>query len=249
MTKLTSQILSIAFCIALSSVVSFGQTELPITKEDFIRSVKLGKKEGKTATWFVDRVNKLKVDFLVTRREKQNLRRYGGYLGQSGLDDLIIALRVNYQAKERPSSSSAIDNRITDSPIVNSPGSIQAPGAKNVTIDLTRERRITPEQRYAIISVLREHKPEVTIYVITVGDRESRNYAEQIAQTVHSAGWHVEGVIWAQVIGAYGVQCNFADPEINKAIMLAFTRAGIKITGNIDVPYNPYPNAILIAQQ
>lgn len=86
-------ILTLSLVVGISSI--FGQTRPPITKEDFISSIKLGKKEHKKAESYIARIKELKVDFILTQRDKQALRRYGSYLGKNGLDDLITAVREN----------------------------------------------------------------------------------------------------------------------------------------------------------
>lgn len=94
----TARILLIVVFVGFGDLSSaLGQIEKPITRGNLISSVKLGKREGRTAAWYIELVKLYGVDFLLTRKDEQALRHYGNYLGKRGLDDLIEALRKTYQ--------------------------------------------------------------------------------------------------------------------------------------------------------
>lgn len=148
----------------------------------------------------------------------------------------------NDAPKQPPSTS----NSITNSPIVNSPNSVQNVGG-TVTINQGPQHRvITTEQHNAIAAVLKTHKPE-TVYVLIHGQEEPENYAEQIARAIEAGGWQAIVIGQSMIPVIYGVKCYSTDADVRGIISLAFQRAQIECIG-INRRYD-HPHAIVVGPQ
>jgi hypothetical protein len=180
--------LLIFLCVVFGTLSVYGQTEKPITKEDFFSSIKLGRKEGKTAERYIELVKQYKVNFLLTRKDKQALRLYGTYLGKSGLDSLILAVRDNYQPKRRPSAQPSISQTMTSSP-----GAIQAGGSVIINPALP-PRTLSQKQNSDFIKALKQSPPiEIIQLGCFVGSEEACVFANQLLAAFREAGWPIEG--------------------------------------------------------
>jgi hypothetical protein len=148
------------------------------------------------------------------------------------------------QDMAKKDKATSIDNRITNSPIVNSPGSVQAPGG-HVTIN-QGSWLMSKGQQQAMIRVLQAHAP-ATIQILMIGDSDSQRYAGQIAYSLNEANWRFEPVHWALMApGVFGVNIGIADSELRQTVVSAFKAAGIEprtVSESIDPQY---PNAILV---
>lgn len=88
-----------SLCLVIAScgwVQVVGQAQKPITKQNLFSALRKGKEERKTAAVFIELIREYGVDFYLTTADENTLRRYGAYLGKSGLDGLIKAIRDNY---------------------------------------------------------------------------------------------------------------------------------------------------------
>jgi hypothetical protein len=134
-----------------------------------------------------------------------------------------------------------IDNRVTNSPIVNSPGSIQAPGG---TVNIgTQRRAITTEQLKAMAAILKAHGPE-TVHVLIHGQGEPRNYGVQIAGVLDAGGWHAQVINQSMIPVMYGVQCFSKDAGVRDAISSAFEKGHIECPCS-DATYD-HPHVIVV---
>jgi hypothetical protein len=86
-------------------VVIGQQRQEPITKANLISSLKLGKADGMTAERYVELINGAGVAFSLTAEDELRIRRVGRYLGKTGLDNLVTAIRNNYRPVVRPGST------------------------------------------------------------------------------------------------------------------------------------------------
>jgi hypothetical protein len=95
----------------LSTITFSQQVCKPISKDDLIRSFELGRRQRKTAKDYVELLNRCHVNFTLTPKDEQDIRRKGKYLGDKGLDDLVAAIRNNRPTdliKPPPSTSSPV---------------------------------------------------------------------------------------------------------------------------------------------
>jgi len=99
--KCASLLLCSIVCVFSSppSAVSRQQANKPITKDNLVSSLKLGRRQRATAAGFIELIKLRGVDFALSPSDEQEIRRAGDYLGQKGLDDVIAAIRRSF-AKE-----------------------------------------------------------------------------------------------------------------------------------------------------
>ena len=90
-------------------VARYQQHIKPITRDNLISSIELGRRERKTAARYIELINRYGVAFRLTAADERKNRRLGNYLGKKGLDDLIAALRDNY----RPTSQTINSNPLS----------------------------------------------------------------------------------------------------------------------------------------
>jgi hypothetical protein len=234
------RILISILCLVIGISSTVGQSKPPINKEDFLSAIKLGEKEKKTAVSFINLVNELKVDFALTRKDKQVLRRDGYYLGKKGLDSLIIAVRDNYRPQEQKPTPPTISQTMT-----NSPGGVQAGG--NVIISSTIPPRVlTAAQENTIITALEAAPPsgQAVISCLVNDDQEPCNFARQLSKTLTSkAGWMIPRVVPRIGFGdstkpvatlAVTVQNAEKPPAHALALRRGLTMAGIPSVGFAD---------------
>jgi hypothetical protein len=82
-------------------MVAIGQEHIePITKDNLVSSIKLGKRERKTVARYIKLINRYGVDFSLTPEIEQEIRREGEYLGKAGIDKLVDAVHSNYRPDE-----------------------------------------------------------------------------------------------------------------------------------------------------
>lgn len=75
----------------------------PMTRDDLISSIKLGRSTKATAERYIALINSHGVDFALTPEDEEEIRRSGDYLGVTGLDNLVAAIRNNYRPSASPS--------------------------------------------------------------------------------------------------------------------------------------------------
>lgn len=177
------------------------------------------------------------VSFALTPEDEERIRGAGKYLGKAGLEDLIAALRSNYRKK--PDEAKGVKQEMKDSP-----GGIQVGG--NLTIN-QGTWLMSRDEQISMTKVLKSHDP-AKIYILMIGDSDSRRYASQVAYAFEDAGWRVEPVNYAAVlVGAFGVCVKISDPDLRARVLEAFKAANISVTK--DDPLEEYPNAILVANK
>lgn len=79
---------------------SYQQDTKPITKDNLISSIELGRREKKTAASYIGLINRYGVAFRLTLDDEKEIRRVGAYFGRKGLDNLITVVRSNYRVYE-----------------------------------------------------------------------------------------------------------------------------------------------------
>lgn len=215
-----------AFCCA-----GFGQAEKPITKANLLSSVRLGRREKKTAARYIELIMRYGVDFLLTPNEEQTLRRSGGYLGKKGLDDLVVAVRDNYRREGQKAEMPAIVQSMTSSP-----GGIQA-GRDVVINQKPAWRKLTDEQRVRFLSIVRSLSPaKGHVDILSVlGDAESDNFATQLDAVLKEAGWSTGGTsagIFTGVPVGLVIQVHDKDNAKDAAILQhALGQIGFQVEG------------------
>jgi hypothetical protein len=98
-------------------------------------------------------------------------------------------------------AKTSVDNRITNSPIVNSPGSVQAPGG-NVTVNQAPPaRHLTKPQRDRLFALLHS-LPHLSVHILCMmGDTESITFADEFSTLFKQIGWTVTGPNPAMLAG------------------------------------------------
>jgi hypothetical protein len=100
--KRASKFVCLFMCVAacvfgpLLSVAAGQEADKPLTKEDLIFSFTPGQKEGIGVESYIDLIERVGVDFLLTVKDEKKFRSAGAYLGK-GIEDLIAAIRNNYR--------------------------------------------------------------------------------------------------------------------------------------------------------
>lgn len=223
----------------------------PITKANLLsalESMQSGKSKRQDISWWESQITEHKVDFNLTKEDKRKIRQHGDYLGRNGLDKLIVTIQRNrykttghIRVNKPPAQPSSVNQSIT-----NSPGSILA--GRDVIINQGRAA-ITPEQRDAMRSVLREH-PSTVIYILTFQDTEdTRTLANQITETFISSGWKdVKTIPYMGLSFSHrGIYVFANDPDIRRLLASAFTKANIALSEVGPAFDNDYPNSIAVA--
>lgn len=87
------------------------------------------------------------------------------------------------------------DNRITNSPIVNSPGSVQAPGGNVTLSQAPPARTLTVDQYREIVRYLKtKSKTSVTVLSTMTGGQEAADLANVLYAVLKDAGWTMETI-------------------------------------------------------
>lgn len=132
----------------------------------------------------------------------------------------------------KPEEKQPASRSITNSPIVNSPNSVQNLG-DNVTINQAPPPRLITQQQKAVIRAGLQAFKGQSLVVITTAEKETQAYAIQIGNAIGSAGLKVE----VQTIGSilpppYGVT-YYADasnpPALLAPLLSTFRQIGIEI--------------------
>lgn len=80
-----------------SFVFGQAQEDKRITEKNLISSVRLGRSQGMTAARYIQLIEQNGVNFQLSPKTEEEIRRKGLYLGTKGLDDLIDAVRNNFR--------------------------------------------------------------------------------------------------------------------------------------------------------
>lgn len=238
----------------VSSAYPQKPMEKPITKDGLFKTLET-KLTNSGFEHLIKRIQERGVSFMLDDADKKKLLSLQRSLSQKKLNKLLDAVRGNYRPFMRQGAESMADEKKPDATptsinqtMNNSPHGVQSVG-DNVTINQgALPRVLTATQRSEIVKALQGHKPAKVHVLIVGGEREIRAYAEQIAEAINSAGWEAETVNYALMMaGAYGVQSRISDPNINQAIMSAFSNAKVEILpASVK---NDFPNSILVAQK
>jgi hypothetical protein len=109
-------------------------------------------------------------------------------------------------------------------------------------IEELNQREITFEQREEIVKELKTQPTEMAVYILSIGDKEAFNYAQEIAGTLFAAGWNVKIINYDILPRRYGIQC-IADsnkyPGLCDTVVLAFAKAGLVVEAGGSLPGLP----------
>lgn len=96
--KFVCLFMCVASCVfgPMLSVAAGQEADKPITKKDLIYSFIPGQKEGIPVESYIDLIERVGVNFLLTAKDEKIIRSAGAYLGK-GVEDLLAAIRNNYR--------------------------------------------------------------------------------------------------------------------------------------------------------
>lgn len=104
------------------------------------------------------------------------------------------------QEQNKPAMPSKASPPSINQTMIDSPGGIQAGGDVIVNQE-PPQRKLTPEQRAKLLSLLHS-MPRPPIKILSMmGDTESMNFASELASVFRSAGWSVTGPNQAMLAG------------------------------------------------
>lgn len=165
-------------------------TNKPFTLDNIIRSCKPGKRERRTAQNFIRLIKREGVDFLLTSEDELEIRSSCKYLGESGLDEFIKAVKYNYHSdtSQHPTPTTPSVTSINQS------GGITAGG--DVTINQEPPRRhLTTEQRARLLEVLSQRPKGDVLIWFAIGNNEAEDFARELGTVFVDSGWRVRGYV------------------------------------------------------
>lgn len=185
----------IIFLLVVGPLRAQTLNERPITKEHLLgalESMHLRKSQRMRASWFVKRVSENKVSFHLTNNDERKIRRTGGYLGKTGLGNLVSAIRSNYYVPGGQSMSAEKPKQFITQAMTNSPGGIQAGGDIHIN-QASLPRHLTDEQKAILITFLKANSKGAIRITCLAGNREARDFAQEIAAVLRASDWQVDG--------------------------------------------------------
>lgn len=154
-------------------------------------------------------------------------------------------------SKKDKTRTPSIDNRITNSPIVNSPNSVQAPGGTVTVNQLPPPRHITTEQRARFLDLVKgQPKGEINI-TCHLGTTEPCTFAREIQRLLLDAGWNVTKLSEMLYVGnptglTLLVESQQTTPDHGVALQRAFAAIGIEAQGSVMEGKQPYTVTLLV---
>src|SRR5437667_7196337 len=180
---------SVGIILVSTNVAQAQHCSKPITHQNFISAVIKGKRRQKAAADYIKLIKSEGVDFALTSHDMQTLRRRGSYLGQNGLNDLQKAVRKN--RCKATCNTPSINQAITNSPITNSPGSVQAVGSTVTINQAAPNRHLTPDQRKEFIRVIRQFPVGRLKLACPFGNDEACTFMWEVISALAEAGWDI----------------------------------------------------------
>jgi hypothetical protein len=191
MSRRWFSVIAIGVCLLASSASSQKSMEEPISKDGLFKA--LERRLSKTGLeHLIERVQEWKVSFHLDDVDEQKIRRLQKHLGKTELENLISAIRRNYEIPwtlQHPQELAVFGStRIrTDIPIPENPcRSIK-------TVDEKDQRTLTKQEEIDFVEILKGNQKGTIFvnYVETFGPEPCR-FARQLAVLLQSeAGWTV----------------------------------------------------------
>lgn len=215
----------------------------PIDKTGLLETLKDKVVRSKT---LVAQIQRRGVSFKMTPEDEQQIRDAGKYLGKTGLDNLIKAIR-KYHHPETSQKPAPTPPTISQT-MTNSPGSLQVGG--NLIVNPGNGHWGLNDEQLSLLSrrlaPFAQQKDRGDLITCVLGDSASTRFAVNLVAAFRKAGWNLPGSgynqsIFSGVVEGIILKVNSKDAKPLGLLEFVMTmrEAGIEPVGEIDTSIPP----------